>query len=72
MQFVCFPQIDHKKANIAIHWRILFSGKLKGMNEHSTKFPLPAVYADPKTISQRVFEAANVACIPGVEPAVMR
>ncbi|XP_069700513.1 AP-3 complex subunit beta-1 [Periplaneta americana] len=46
--------------------------KLRGMNEHSAVVNLPPAYNDQKIISQRVFEAANVASIPSTDAKTLR
>ncbi|XP_049791279.1 AP-3 complex subunit beta-2 [Schistocerca nitens] len=51
---------------------IVEHGKLKGMTEHSTVFPLPPTVNDPKVITQRIYEVANVASVPSTEPGILR
>jgi hypothetical protein len=50
----------------------LLIGKLRGMNEHSAVVNLTPSCNHQKTISQRVFEAANVASIPSSDPTSLR
>lgn len=51
---------------------IVEHGKLKGMTEHSSVFSLPPIVNDPKVITQRIYEVANVASVPSTEPGVLR
>lgn len=46
--------------------------KLRGMNEHCEVVPLPAYYSDHKLISQRIYEACNVASIPSTDTNTLR
>ena len=37
-----------------------FQGKLRGMHEHSVNVTLPSAASDVKTVTQRIYQSANV------------
>ncbi|KAE8737513.1 hypothetical protein FOCC_FOCC017028 [Frankliniella occidentalis] len=47
-------------------------GKLRGMNEHSVELKPSTTSADPRVITQRVYEAANVSSIPSSDSKILR
>ena len=52
-------------------FNVIFQAKLRGMHEHNANITIPSASSDVKTVTSRIYQAANVLQVPSGDPHLL-